>query len=204
MGLFDFLKKQKITKRFTSENGVLGPTFLDGLTEPIQNPKDLLSHEWRRTLRSPSGQTQFRIKFYGKLHEKYKNLIVGTDFAPSLIIAVDISSGQEILLFDGCKHGYNAMFCENFSFEQINNRPTSQNYVDTSENDTFEIILSTYNGIDFDEEFADEVDENGYIELVDGTKIELEKAKRNSFDTLQIWAVHKNGETIDLVSEELA
>ena len=53
-------------------------------------------------------------------------------------------------------------------------------------------------------EFADQVDENGLIELIDGTKIEFEKVKRNGYDTLQIWATNDNGKTIDFVSEELA
>jgi hypothetical protein len=190
--------------RQTTDNEVLGPTFLDGLTEHIQNPRDLHSHEWRRQLKSTSGEKKFKIKFYGQLHEEYKNLIVGTDFAPSLVFAIDVSTGQEILLFDGCKHGYNALFCDTYSDEQIKNRPTTNYYADQDGMDIFEIIISTYNGVDYDDEFTDQVDENGLIELVDGTKIEFEKVKRNGYDTLQIWVTNENGKTIDVVSEELA
>ncbi|NOS91193.1 MAG: hypothetical protein HOP30_04685, partial [Cyclobacteriaceae bacterium] len=158
---------------------------------------DLHAHEWRRQLRTASGQTKFKIKFYGRLHEDYKNLIVGTDFAPSLVFAVDTTTGQEILLFDGCKHGYNALFCDTFTDEQIKNRPSTNYYTDSDGKDTFEIIISTYNGFYFDEEFADQVDKNGLIELIDGTKMEFEKVKRNAYDTLQIWATNDNGKTID-------
>jgi hypothetical protein len=174
------------------------------LTENIQNPKDLHSHEWRRQLKTASGQTKFKIKFYGQLHEVYKNLIVGTDFAPSLVFAVDNATGQEILLFDGCKHGYNALFCDTFTDEQIKNRTATNYYKDIDGNEIFEIVISTYNGVDYEDEFAEEVDENGLIELIDGTKIEFEKVKRNGYDTLQIWATNDNGKTIDFVSEELA
>ncbi|MFT3947865.1 MAG: hypothetical protein QM763_12925 [Agriterribacter sp.] len=204
MGFLDIFKKSDKSKNTTTENGVLGPTFLDGLTEQIENPKGLHSHEWRRRLKSTSRQTKFKIKFYGQLHEEYSNLIVGTDFAPSLVFAEDNSTGQEILLFDGCKHGYNALFCDTFTDEQIKNRPATNYYTDKDGKNTFEIVISTYNGIDYEDEFADQVDDNGQIEIIDGTKIDFETVRRNGYDTLQIWVTNENGKTIDIVSEELA
>lgn len=204
MGLLDIFKKDNKSINSTTENGVLGPTFLNGLTDHIKNPKDLHSHEWRRQLKSSSGHTKFKIKFYGHLHEQYKNLIVGTDFAPSLVFAVDISTQQEFLLFDGCKHGYNALFCDTYREEQIKNRPTANWYKDKDRNDTFEIVISTFNSIDYDDEFADLVDEKGRIELIDGTKTEFETAKRNGYDTLRIWATSADGKTVAIVLEELA
>ena len=138
MGLFDIFKKK--SENSTTDNGVIGPTFFDGLTEHLENPKKLHSHEWRRKLKTSSGQTKFKIKFYG---ERSGSLIIGTDFAPSLVFAVDNLTGTEILLFDGCKHGYNAIFCDSYSSEQINNRKTNQFYKDKEGNETFEIILST-------------------------------------------------------------
>jgi hypothetical protein len=204
MGLLDIFKKENKPNNTTTDNGVLGPTFFDGLTEHIQSPKDLHSHEWRRRLKTASGQTKFKIKFYGQLHEDYKNLIVRTDFAPSIVFAVDISTGQEILLFDGCKHGYDALFCDTFTDNQIKNRPVINSYKDKDGQEIFEIVISTYNNIDFDEEMGEEVDEKGFIELNNGTKIKFDDAKRNAFDTLQIWATNDKGTTIDIISEELA
>jgi hypothetical protein len=203
MGLMNILKKKKNTNT-TTENGVLGPSFLDGLTENIQNPKDLLSHEWRRKLKSSTGETKFKIKFYGQIHEEYQDLIIRTDFAPSLVVAIDQKTGEEIIIFDGCKHGYNAMFCDTYTDEQIKNRPVCNVYKDKQGNEEFEIIISTYNGIDFDDEFSKEVDGNGLIKLIDGNKTEFEKVKRNGYDTLQIWATNENGKTINIISEELA
>ena len=95
MGLLDIFRKDSKPNSSTTDNGVIGPTFFDGLTEHIQNPKDLHSHEWRRQLKTASGQTKFKIKFYGQLHEDHKNLIVRTGFAPSLVFAVDVSTGQK-------------------------------------------------------------------------------------------------------------
>jgi hypothetical protein len=204
MAIFDMFKKNNKSSNSTTDNGILGPTFLDGSTEHISNPKDLHSHEWRRKLSTKSGQTKFKIKYYGELHEDYRNLIVGTSFAPSLVFAMDIETGHEILLFDGCKHGYNAMFCDAYNDDQIENRSVENYYKNKDGSEIFEIIVSTYNGIDYEDEFGEEVDENGLIEIIDGTKIEFETVKRNGYDTLQIWAINEKGEIINFVSEELA
>ncbi|WP_298311108.1 hypothetical protein [uncultured Aquimarina sp.] len=204
MGIFDIFKKEKKTSKSSTYNGILGPTFLEGNVEHILNPEKLHSHEWRRKLKTKSNQPLFKIKYYGELHSDYQNLIVDTDFAPSKIIAIDSVNGIEILLFDGCNHGYNAMFCDNYSDEQIKNRVTDKLYFDKEGNDTFELIISTYNGIDYEDEFREEVDSNGQIELIRGQKNDFEEVKRNGFDTLQIWAINKNGKRIEIVSEELA
>lgn len=201
MGLFDIFRKSKGSENSTTENGVIGPTFFEGLTEHLENPKRLHSHEWRRKLKTSSGQTKFKIKFYGK---RNGSLIIGTDFAPSLVFAVDNLTGVEILLFDGCKHGYNAIFCDTYSSEQINNRTSTQFYKDKDGSETFEIILSTYNNFNFEEEFGEDVDKEGFIKLPDDSKMKFEDAKRNGFDTLQIWAINDKGEIIDVISEELA
>lgn len=207
MGLFDFLKKNKKTSALTTGNKLPGPTYLEDYTEHIYDTKKVEPFEWRRKLISKSGSSKFKIRYYGQLHDKYDSLIVGTEFAPALVIAQDISNGQEILLFDGCKNGYNSMFCDEFTIEQINNRPTDNLYFDKDNNDTFEIILSAYYQINFDDEdedFVDQVDENGFIELLDKSKIEFDKAKRNAFDVFQIIAITETGRQIEVVSEELS
>lgn len=155
----------------------------------------------RRKLRTRSGETKFKIKFYGELQG---HLITGTDFAPSIVLAVNSSTQEAIVLFDGCKHGFNPIFCESYSEEQVTNRPTNNFYVDRRGNDTFEIIISAYYQIDYDDEDDDGVDENGLVELADGSKIEYEIAKRNGFDVLQIFAINNSGEKIEILSEELA
>ncbi len=50
--------------------------------------------------------------------EKY-GLIIGNDFSEALIIAEDIETQERIILFDGCKHGYNAMFCDEYSQDEL-------------------------------------------------------------------------------------
>ena len=97
MGIFNIFKREKKNSIPTTENGVLGPTFLEGNVEHILAPKELYSHEWRRKLKSKTGETFFEIKYYGQLHSDYKNLIVETDFAPAKIIAIDTNDNSEYL-----------------------------------------------------------------------------------------------------------
>lgn len=203
MAFFNIFNKDKKETR-TTDNGVAGPTFLNGLTEHIIEPKNLQAHEWRRKLRAPSGQTKFKIKYFGQLHPEYQNLIVGTDDTPALIVAVEPTNGQEVLIFDGCKHGYNAMFCDSYSEEKTKNRKADKIYKTSNGTDIFEITISTYNGIDYDDEFRDDVDAVGLIELIGGSKIKFETAKRNGFDALQILGRTDKGDVIEIVSEELA
>ena len=146
----------------------------------------------------------FQNKILWRASFQVKNLIVQTEFAPSKIFAVDISTNEEFLLFDGCFHGYNAMFCDKYSEDQIKNRIADKTYISENGNDKFELIISTYNGIDYEDEFREEVDSNGKIELVSRKKIDFEEVKRNGFDTLQIWGINESGIKIDIISEELA
>lgn len=212
MGFFNlFKRKPESTKPLdtkktaaTTDNGVQGPTFLDGLTEQISNPKGLKPFEWRRQLRTPSGQTKFKIKYYGRLHRALIGPITGTDFAPALVFAVDVSTGLDILLFDGCLHGCNAMLCDSFTAEQMLNRPAETFYNDKDGNDLFEIVISTYNQIDYDDELSGQVDENGFVLVSNGSKMEFENVKRNGYGFLQISGTNEKGKTISIVEEELA
>lgn len=190
--------------RHTTDNGVVGPTFLEGFTEHITNPVGLHDHEWRRRLCSPGGGKKFHIKYYGQILSAKDRIITRTEFSAALVIAVDIETRDEILLFDGCKHGYNALLCDIYTEDQIVKRIPDSLYKDKDGNIVFEVYISTYNGIDFDLEFSEEVDDKGQIELVDGSKVPFEFLKRNGFDTLLISGVNEKGETVEILSEETA
>jgi len=55
-----------------------------------------------------------------------------------------------------------------------------------------------------EDEFSEMIDENGNVQLVDGSFITSEVAWRNSFDDYQICVINEAGEIIEIVSEELA
>ena len=197
MGLIDFLKKKK-----PAVKQIPGPTYLDNLTENVSD-SDILKHEWRRKLVSSNGQTKFQIRFYGRLHPEL-DLIVKTDFAPILVYAVDPDSGQEILIFDGCKYGYDALFCNTYTQEQIVGRPADAIYKSRNGDKLFEIVISVYNGSYYDGELSGQIDSDGLIELVDGQKQKIDDVERNAFDTFQVYAINEKGERFNIISEELA
>jgi hypothetical protein len=179
----------------------LGPTYFENIATKVESPKHLENIEWRARINFKCNQ----IKFYGDLHvfEKSKQiLIASTDFAPQRIIAVN-TVGREVLLFDGCKHGYNAMFCDEYSSEQIENRPLNKILFEGDEEE-FEIFLSAYYQTGFDETFFDEIDENGMFTLKDGSSITYLDLKRNGFDVFEIFIKDKMGKTYSILEEELA
>jgi hypothetical protein len=199
MGLFDSFKKKVTTE--DSDNGIPGPTFLEGKVKLVENPVKLLSHEWRRKLQLDNHL--FKIRYYGALHEEYKTVIAGTDFAAPLVIAMEMGTGKEVVLFDGCKHGYNAMFCYTNTPEQLA-RKADKFYIDAEGNDAFEITISTYYGIDYDEEFSKLVNKEGKLELVNGEWVSFGAVKRNGYDGIQIRLTNKAGKSFLIISEELA
>jgi hypothetical protein len=199
MGLFDSFKKRVTTE--DSDNGVPGPTFLQGRVKVVENPVKLLGHEWRRQLQLDNHL--FKIRYYGVLHEEHRSIIAGTDFAAPLVIAIEMGTGKETVLFDGCKHGYNAMFCYTNTPEQLS-RKADNYYMDADGEDAFEITISTYNGIDYDEEFRKQLNAEGKLELVNGEWVDFETVKRNGFDGIQIRVTNRAGKSSLIISEELA
>lgn len=183
----------------------LPPTYFDNFVTYDNDKyfKDLIDIEWRGQIKSSNDNRKFKIKYFGDILEKY-NYIVGTDFAPSLVFAVDTETGEEILLFDGCKHGYNAMLCDTFTNDQITNRPLTNTFVDKFGSDTFEVIVKIYNGIPYDEELEDFQNEDGNVELVSGEIVSADTLVRNGFDFLEIKLINKDGQETVIVEEELA
>lgn len=165
--------------------------------------KDLNEIEWRGQIKSSTNNKKFGIKYYGDLFGK-ENLIVGTDFSEALVIAEDIVTKEQIVIFDGCKFGYNAMLCDEYSKEEINNRPTEKMYTDKNGNKTFEIVVSTYNGIPYDEEMEDFINEENKVELISGEIISPEQLERNGFDWFAISIINEKGKLTRIVDEELA
>ncbi len=130
--------------------------------------------------------------------------IVGDEFSEPVIVAEDIETKEQILLFDGCKHGYNAMFCDEYSQEQISNRPIKNIFQDKDGNEIFEIVVSAYYGINYDEEIEEYFNEDNEIELLSGEIISEEILKRNGFDCLFINVYNEQGKKIEIAEYELA
>lgn len=127
MGIFDIFRKKNVkapSNNVPNVSGKMwdGPTFLESCTVSINSREKLEPFEWKRKLQSPTGGDKFRIRYYGQLYKDASGLLIGTGFAPLLVVAVDVETNDELLLFDGCRHGYNAMFCDTYSEQQRNGR----------------------------------------------------------------------------------
>ncbi|GGF16251.1 hypothetical protein [Flavobacterium limi] len=162
------------------KSNYLPPTYFENFVvyDNEKYFKEIKDIEWRGQIKSSANNRKFKIKYYGDMLEDY-NYIVWTDFAPSLIFAVDVETGEEILLFDGAKHGYNSMLCDTFTDEQITNRPLTKMFADNFGSDTFEVIVSIYFNIDYDEELEEFLNENGEVELVSGEIVSADLLVRN-------------------------
>lgn len=157
--------------------------------------------EFTGKLIGSNGGTKFRIQYYGEL---LNGLIMSDDELQELIYAEEVESREQILLFDGCKAGYNNMFCDEHDEKKIARRSATKLYTDQDGNEIFEIYLSYYFNIDFDEEMEDFTNDAGEIELINGEVITPELLRSDCFDAYSIDAINKNGTKLEVSSAELA
>lgn len=149
------------------------------------------------------GGRLFEIWYYGKFLEikmlKYP-IIVGTEFSVPKIAARSVKTGEEILLFDRAFHGYDAMFCDSFTKEQIENRPLKKLDIPPSE-----IKIELGYEIDFDDEKdIYNFDENGRCKLLNGSTMSWEEVKANGMDSIALYYKPEKGKWIEFAEDELA
>ena len=175
------------------------PTYL---SENICNLKsgDYLSID----IQSKNGNSLFEVYYYGDLFEvkgeKLPFIVDNKTGIPCKIVAKDTETGEEILLFDGYRHGYNAMFCEEFDSAEVEKRTLVKYDIAPCK-----IHIDFGYSIDYEEEKEDyEVDEEDRVTLINGETISWEEVKRNGFDYISIICETENGEKAEIVSLELA
>ena len=155
------------------------------------------------TICSKIGNDLLEVWYYGDLflvQSEERNYIVETEYAPVKIVARDPETNEEILVFDGAKHGYDNMFCDVYTEEQINNRELKKLDIPASQ-----LILELGYSIDYeDEKDYYDFDENGYVILINGNKMLWEDMTLNGFDYLSLSYIDKNGEKIHFADYELA
>ncbi|MCP1133208.1 hypothetical protein NKT34_07900 [Paenibacillus polysaccharolyticus] len=177
-----------------------GPVYLQGLTKSVAAEK---THEveWQGKLQTGDGHDQFHIFYYGDLDED--DLIMWHDMTPLLIYAEHSVTGERYLLIDAAKHGYDAMVCETYPEEELNNRPLRP-YLDVEGEDTFEVFLTAYYNVPWDEEFGEDVEADGTYELITGERVHFNEVKRNGYDAFAIRIRNRKGVETEIVQEELA
>ncbi|WBA44196.1 hypothetical protein [Hymenobacter canadensis] len=154
-----------------------------------------------------TGNRWFRIRYAGQRHQEHGALIVGVNGSPAIVVAVDAETQEEIVLFDGSQHGYDALFGDAGTSAQRPALGAWDYYQDQDGEDTFGVGLSAYYQIDYEDEeegYLDEVDEQGGITLPNGRQMPFAEAQQNGFDCFQIAITNQRGRTTEIVSEELA
>ena len=175
------------------------PTYLSENAYNIKSG-DYLSID----IQSKNGNSLFEVYYYGDLFEvkgeKLPFIVDNKTGIPCKIVAKDTETGEEILLFDGYRHGYNAMFCEEFDPEEVEKRTLVKYNIAPCK-----IHIDFGYSIDYEEEKEDyEVDKEDRVTLINGENIPWEEVKRNGFDYISIICETENGEKAEIVSLELA
>lgn len=78
------------------------------------------------TLCSTTGNELLEVWYYGDLltvKGEFQSYIVDGDAAPGLVAARDPESGEEFVIFDGGRHGYDNMFCDEHDPSELEHRP---------------------------------------------------------------------------------
>lgn len=87
------------------------PYYLENHLKNIRKRKDRVT----AILTSSAGNTKLDIFYYGEIIVSKGTPFITDGKFPCLIVAKDPISGEEFTVFDGAKHGYDAMFCNEYA-----------------------------------------------------------------------------------------
>ena len=177
---------------------VLTPTHLAGHVLAIDSDEDIVR---AFALRSAEGGRRFEIRYSGSILEEY-GLIVDHE-QPSLVVARAVDTGEEIVLFDAARHGYDAMIVEEYDSDEMAER-VADTLLERDGVAVFEVEIAVVDNIDWDDEEDDFRDEEGVLRLISGEEISAERLRADGFDALGITVVSPDGIRYEVVSEELA
>ena len=177
----------------------------------FQAPSWLEGHikEWKQkrlttvTLCSTSGNERLEVWYYGDLltiNGEPQLYIVPSYFAPELVTARDPESGEEFVIFDGGRHGYDNMFCDEHDTDELERRPLKRYEIHASK-----LVLELGYSIDYeDEKEIFDVDKDGMVELINGERMSWEQVKRDGIDYIALYYVNEEGKQAQILDNELA
>lgn len=177
----------------------------------FQAPSWLEGHikEWKQkrlttvTLCSTSGNEWLEVWYYGDLltiNGEPQLYIVPSYFAPELVAARDPESGEEFVVFDGGRHGYDNMFCDEHDLDELERRTLKRYEIPASK-----LILELGYSIDYEDEKEDfQVNEDGMVALINGDRMSWEQVKRDGIDYIALYYVNEEGKQVQILDNELA
>lgn len=155
------------------------------------------------TLCSTSGNERLEVWYYGDLltiNGEPQLYIVPSYFAPELVTARDPESGEEFVIFDGGRHGYDNMFCDEHDTDELERRTLKRYEIHASK-----LVLELGYSIDYeDEKEIFDVDKDGMVELINGERMSWEQVKRDGIDYIALYYVNEEGKQAQILDNELA
>ena len=155
------------------------------------------------TLCSTSGNEWLEVWYYGDLltiNGESQLYIVPSYFAPELVAARDPESGEEFVVFDGGRHGYDNMFCDEHDLDELERRTLKRYEIPASK-----LILELGYSIDYEDEKEDfQVNEDGMVALINGERMPWEQVKRDGIDYIALYYVNEEGKQVQILDNELA
>ena len=174
------------------------PTWLEGHVK-----------EWAQkrlptvTLCSSTGNELLEVWYYGDLRAvkgEPQPYIVDGGEAPGLVAARDPESGEEFVIFDGGRHGYDNLFCDEQDPAALERRNLRRYDIPASR-----LVLELGYSIDYEDEKEDfEPDENDTVELISGGRMPWEQVKRDGIDDIALYYVDESGKQLQILDAELA
>ena len=162
------------------------PYYLENHLKNIRKSKD----QMMATLVSSAGNTKLDIFYYGKLIVSKGTPFITDGEFPCLIVAKDPISGEEFTVFDGAKHGYDAMFCNEYA--DVSNRSLAK-----YEKYSGEIKIRLWYSIDYEEEKECYDFEGNKVKLMYGF-MDWEEAKSIGFDWISMKFVSPRKEFFEM------
>ena len=152
---------------------------------------------------STTGNELLEVWYYGDLltvKGEPQSYIIDSDEAPGLVTARDPESGEEFVIFDGGRHGYDHLFCDEHDPSELEHRPLKQYEIPASK-----LVLELGCGNDYENEKEDfEVDEADTVELINGERMPWEQVKRDGIDYIALYYVNDKGKQLQILDAELA
>ena len=134
---------------------------------------------------STTGNELLEVWYYGDLltvKGEPQSYIIDSDEAPGLVTARDPESGEEFVIFDGGRHGYDNMFCDEHDPSELEHRPLKRYEIPASK-----LVLELGYSIDYEDEKENfEPDEADTVELINGERMPWEQAKRDGIDYIAL------------------
>ncbi len=190
--MFLFKKKTNTNKEdiYDIEKSKLLPTYYEKYSKNVEIKKNC--HEFQLV---NNKEDEFEIYYYGNLLKKH--FIIGTNDIGSLVVAKD-KQGNEIVIFDGCTHGYDNLAWQEYNNQEINFKRNLQK-LDIG-------FVKVYISIELlnDSEEDWDLDADNNVIGDQGKKTPWEIFKRNAITWLTINVTTSKNKNINIVDEELA